>query len=150
MVVKGYKFGFEVRGLILFLGIMLPNCIWFAVPAPDDILRGGSVTEAVDIIGSVFQTVMIAALCLLKRTDCPKSRFSPLVIGVTVCVLSYWAGWILYYNGIVNAVIVLMLTAPPCAAFLLFALDRRNYLAAVPVCGFTACHLIYGIANFIV
>lgn len=147
---KGYKFGFEVRGLILFLGIMLPNLIWFAVPAPNDILRGESVTEVADIIGSVFQAVMIAALCLLKRTDCPKLRFSPLVIGVIVCVLAYWTGWILYYNGIVGAVVVIMLTAPPCAAFLLFALDRRNYIAAVPVCGFTVCHLIYGVVNFIV
>ena len=128
MVIKGYKFGFETLGLVLFLGIMLPNFIWF----------------------TVFQAVMIAALCLLKRTDCPKLKLSPLIVGVIVCVLAYWAGWILYYNGIVGAVVVLMLTVPPCAAFLLFALDRRNYIAAVPACGFTACHLIYGVVNFIV
>lgn len=84
----------------MFLGIMLPNIIWFAVPAPDDILRGESVTEIVDIIA--------------------------------------------------NNVVVLMLTIPPCAAFLLFALDRKNYIAAVPACGFTVCHPIYGIVNFIV
>lgn len=42
---KGCKFGFEAWRFILFFGIMLPNFIWFAVPAPDDILRGGSVTE---------------------------------------------------------------------------------------------------------
>lgn len=149
-LVKGYRFGFEAWGLVLFLGIMLPNFIWFAVPAPDDILRSESVTEVVNIIGSAFQAVMIAALCLLKRTDCPKLRFSPLVIGVIACVLAYWAGWILYYNGIANALVVLMLTVPPCAAFLLFAPDRRNYIAAVPACGFTVCHLIYGVVNFIV
>ena len=147
---KKYRFGFEAWGLVLFLGIMLPNFIWFAVPAPNDILRGESVTEVADIIGSVFQVVMIAALCLLKRTDCPKLRFSPLIIGVIVCVLMYWAGWILYYNGVANAFVVLMLTIPPCAAFLLFAPDRKNYIAAVPVCGFTVCHLIYGIVNFII
>lgn len=147
---KKYWFGFEVWGLVLFIGIMLPNIIWFAVPAPDDILRGESVTETADIIGSVFQAVMIAALCLLKRTDCPKLRLSPLIVGVIACCIAYWAGWILYYNGITNAVVVLTLTVPPYGAFLLFALDRKNYIAAVPVCGFAVCHMIYAVANFIV
>ncbi len=146
---KGYKFGFEVWGLLLFLGIMLPNFVWFAVPAPNDILRVESVTEAADIIGSVFQVIMTAALCLLKRADCPELRFSPLIFGVIGCCAAYWAGWILYYNGIVNAVIVLLLTIPPCAAFLLFALNRRNHIAVAAVCGFTVCHLIYAVVNFI-
>ncbi len=39
-LVKGYRFGVEVWGLVLFIGIMLPNFVWFAVPAPNDILRG--------------------------------------------------------------------------------------------------------------
>ena len=56
-LVKEYRFGFEVWGLVLFIGIMLPNFVWFAVPAPNDILRGESVTEIADIIGSVFQAV---------------------------------------------------------------------------------------------
>jgi len=33
-LVKGYRFGVEVWGLVLFIGIMLPNFVWFAVPAP--------------------------------------------------------------------------------------------------------------------
>lgn len=33
-LVKEYRFGFEVWGLVLFIGIMLPNFVWFAVPAP--------------------------------------------------------------------------------------------------------------------
>lgn len=43
-----------------------------------------------------------------------------------------------------------MLTVFLCAAFLLFALDRKNYIALIPAVGFTVCHLIYGTANFIV
>ena len=27
-----YKLGFDIWGLLLFLGIMVPNFIWFAVP----------------------------------------------------------------------------------------------------------------------
>ncbi len=37
---KKYKIGFDIRGLIIFIVIMIPNFIWFAVPAPNDILRG--------------------------------------------------------------------------------------------------------------
>ena len=129
---------------------MLPNFIWFALPAPNDVLRAVSATEAADIIGSVCQVIMIAALCLLKKTDCGKFGFSPFVIGIIVCCAAYYAGWIFYYNGFTNAAVILSLTIPPCAAFLLFALDRKNYIAVIPVCGFTVCHLICGAVNFII
>ena len=49
-----YRFGFDVWGLLLFLLVMLPNFIWFAVPAPNDILRTESVTPVVDVIASAF------------------------------------------------------------------------------------------------
>lgn len=32
-----YRFGFDFWGLILFLLVMVPNFIWFAVPAPNDV-----------------------------------------------------------------------------------------------------------------
>lgn len=38
---KKYNFSFDVWGLAVFLIIMMPNCIWFAVPAPNDVLRAG-------------------------------------------------------------------------------------------------------------
>lgn len=147
---KKYKLGFEVRGLIQFLIIMLPNFIWFAVPAPNDILRAESVTETIDLIGSICQVIMVAALCVLVNKDQSKFKLTPLIIGVIVCVIGYLAGWIFYYCGTANAAVVLTLTAPPCTAFLLFALDRKNYITLIPAVGFTVCHLIYGIANFIV
>ena len=49
-MLKEYKFGFNIYGLLLFLIIMIPNFIWFAVPAPDDVLRVESVTEMIDTI----------------------------------------------------------------------------------------------------
>ena len=48
MVLKEYKFGFNIYGLLLFLIIMIPNFIWFAIPAPNDVLRTESVTEVID------------------------------------------------------------------------------------------------------
>lgn len=43
-MIKKYKIGFDIWGLIIFIIIMIPNFIWFAVPAPNDILRGESIT----------------------------------------------------------------------------------------------------------
>ena len=59
MVLKEFKFGFNIYGLLLFLIIMIPNFIWFAVPAPNDVLRTESVTEVIDTIASVCQVLMV-------------------------------------------------------------------------------------------
>ena len=50
---KKYKIGFDIWGLIIFIVIMIPNFIWFAVPAANDILRGESITKTVDVIASI-------------------------------------------------------------------------------------------------
>lgn len=145
----GYVFGFEAWGLALFLGVMLPNFVWFAVPAPNDVLRAESVTETVDVIGSVCQAAMLAALCLLKKRERPKLRSSPLIIAALVCCAVYWTAWVFYYLGAAGVPTVLALTLPPCGAFVFFALDRKNYIAALFALGFTVCHIIFAAVNFI-
>lgn len=64
---KKYKLGFEIWGALLFLIIMIPNFIWFAVPAPNDVLRVDSVTKVLDTVASVCQVLMIVLLCVLKN-----------------------------------------------------------------------------------
>ena len=41
---KKYKFEFDIWGFVLFLVIMIPNFIWFKIPASNDILRTESVS----------------------------------------------------------------------------------------------------------
>ena len=53
MTMREYKLHFEFWGLLTFLAVMLPNLIWFAVPAPDDKLRTDSITGAIDAADSV-------------------------------------------------------------------------------------------------
>lgn len=144
-----YKFGFDVWGLILFLLVMLPNFIWFAVLAPNDVLRKESATPIVDAIASVCQVLTVACLCFVNNQERSKLRFSPLVIAAMVCVVIYYIGWALYYSGIVNAWVILLLTVPPCLAFILFAADRKNFPAVLFATGFAVCHLIFAIMNFI-
>ncbi len=146
---KKYKLRFDIWGALLFLIIMIPNFIWFAVPAPNDILRQESITPIVDTIGSVCQIIFVAALCIVINKERDSIRISPLLISSAVCIGLYFLGWVLYYNGIVNPMVIIYLTLPPCVAFILFALDRKNFIALIPAACFTICHLIYGIANFI-
>ena len=146
---KTYRFGFDIWGLILFLMIMAPNSIWFVVPAPNDVLRTESVTPIVDVIASVCQVLTVACLCFVINQERSKLRFSPLVIAAVACVVMYYLGWVSYYSGIVDAWVILLLTIPPCMAFILFAVDRKNLPAVMFATGFAVCHLIFAIVNYI-
>ena len=146
---KQYRFSFDPWGLLLFLLVMLPNFIWFAVPAPNDILRTDSVTPAVDAIGSVFQVLTVACLCFVIHKSSSKLRFSPLIIATIICISIYYIGWVLYYTANVSPIVILLLIVPPCLAFILFAADRKNLPAVVLAAGFTVCHLIFGVVNFV-
>ena len=144
-----YRFGFNVWGLILFLLVMLPNFIWFAVPAPNDVLRIESITPIVDAIASVCQVLTIACLCFVINKTRGKLHFSPLVIATIVCILVYYTGWALSYIGNASTWVILLLTIPPCLAFILFAADRKNLLAILFATVFAVCHLIFAMMNFI-
>ena len=148
-MVKKYRIGFEWRGLVLFLAVMVPNFIWFAIPAPNDILRVVSRTPVTDTIATVCQVVFIICLCLLIRTDQRPFRINGTIIGIIALIVAYYICWILYYQRATNIAVIIGLTIFPCIAFLLFAIDRRNTIAVIPIILFTMCHLTYAVVNFI-
>lgn len=149
-MLKNYKLTFDPWCLILFLIIMIPNLIWFIIPAPNDILRISSTAEVFDILSSIFQVLMLITLCFFKNTKSETIRFSLLIIVTSVCCLLYFGSWILYYSGITNSFIILSLASLPCLAFLLFDIDRKNWLALIPIFIFSTCHIISGLINFII
>lgn len=149
-MLKKYKLSFDIWGLLLFLIIMIPNFVWFAIPALNDILRSASITESIDTVASVCQVLMVAALCIFRNRESGKMRLSPFIISVIVCCILYFFTWIVFYRGMVNALVILGLTIPPCLAFLFYAIDRKNGIALIPILIFTICHLVYGVANFII
>lgn len=149
-MLKKYKLSFDIWGLLLFLIIMIPNFIWFAVPAPNDVLRADSITETIDTVASICQVLMIVAICVFVNRNRSKFSITPLIISVIICCLLYFVCWIVYYFGIENTVIILGLTVFPCLAFILFAIDRKNIIAMIPISVFTICHLIYAVVNFII
>ena len=147
--IGNYKIGFDIWGLTLFLVIMLPNFIWFAVPAVNDVLRNKSVTPLVDMIASVFQVVMVAALCIIVNEDSQKPMKKVLFSGIVILLVLYYIGWCLYYAGIINPAVILDLSITPCLAFILFSMSRKNAIALLSAIIFTLCHVLYGIINFI-
>ena len=149
-MLKKYKIGFDAWGLIIFLIIMIPNFIWFAVPAPNDILRVESITEIADTIASICQVLMIMTLCILINKDCKKLKITRFIITTIICCLLYFLCWLFYYIGVTNGLVILGLTIFPCLAFLFFAIDRKNMIAIIPVIAFMICHLIYGVVNFVI
>lgn len=68
-MLKKYKFSFDIFGLVIFLIVMIPNFIWFTVPAPNDILRNESATSIIDTIGSIFQSFLIGSLCVIQNKE---------------------------------------------------------------------------------
>ena len=146
---KHYRFGLDPWGLLLFLLVMLPNFVWFAVPASNDILRTDSATPVADAIGSVFQVLTVACFCFVIPKSRSKLRFSPLIVATIICVAIYYIGWVLYYTDNVSPTVILLLTIPPCLAFILFAADRRNLPAVVLAAGFTVGHLVFGVVDYL-
>ncbi|MBQ8538911.1 MAG: hypothetical protein IJ433_04605 [Ruminococcus sp.] len=148
-MMKRYKLGFDFLGLILFALMMIPTLLWSFIQAPNDILRTESITPVIDIIASISQTVMIASLCLLINKNSDKLKLSPMIIATVICFLMYFLGWILYYCGVVNPLIILDLTIPPSLAFVFYAIDRKNIISVATGTMFLICHLIFGVVNFI-
>ncbi|MCM1102579.1 MAG: hypothetical protein NC409_00620 [Clostridium sp.] len=145
---QNYKMGFDLAGFILFLGVMLPNLIWFAVPAVNDVLRRESVTPVVDQIGSVFQVTMIASLCIIVNQNCRKPMKKVWSGGIAALVVLYYAGWCFYYSGSASPIVILDLCIAPCLAFVLFSAVRKNAAAFLSAAIFMICHVLFGVVNF--
>lgn len=148
---KHYRFTFDLLGFLLFLVIMLPNFIWFVVPAPQDVLKTAkSVFPMIEKLGSIFQILFIATLCLLRNVPQVPLKKRCWRIGIIGTVLLYFIGWSCYYANIVNFIVLLDLCLAPCLALLLFAWIRRNEVALLFGTAFLVCHVGSTVANLLI
>lgn len=92
-MIKKYRIGFDIWGLIIFIIIMVPNFIWFVVPAPNDIFRGESITETVDAIASICQVLMVMSLCIFINQNRKKISITRFIIATIICCLLYFLCW---------------------------------------------------------
>lgn len=146
---KNYTFKFDIWALSLFVAVMLPNIIWFAVPAKNEVLRVESVTPVIDVLASIFQVLMIAALVLLGRKEMSKVRWrdSWSIVTITMVAL-YYSFWGLYYSGCVPKAVILSICIIPCLAFISYSINRKNIPALVFGIIFMVLHFVFAVMNY--
>lgn len=145
-----YRFRLDKGGLGLFFLIMLPNFIWFAMPAPVDVLRQPSVTPCLDQIAAAVQALMVVALCLIRNRQAEGIQMHrPAAVGIGLCCLGYFAVWGCYYGGIVYPAVLISMCFLPCLALLLYTAAQRNWPAFGLAAAFAVLHGIFGICNFL-
>ncbi len=141
--IKQYRFGFSYEGLISCLVPMLPNIIWALVQPANDVLAANAVVYPVwDVIASVSQWLMIAALVLLVRTDFKKEQRPNSTLRVAAVLLAgYFLFWVLYYAGVINPWLFIGMAVLPAVYFVLVGLWIKNYIATVPAAIFDVTHI---------
>ncbi|MBE5804298.1 MAG: hypothetical protein E7316_07285 [Clostridiales bacterium] len=129
--------------LALFVIIMLPNMFWFALPAESDALKQTAELPWLDTVQMTFQVMMIGCLCMLENPQAkPFGLKNPMVAAALICCGIYYAFWVAYFRGSMNAPVLLALCLFPSAAFLLYGADRRNVPGTVAGAAFAICHLV--------
>lgn len=136
---KNYKIGFDLWGFILFVLLMVPGIVYWCLPAFNDL--GGN--AVLDLIALFFQVLGIAFLIVIVRKH-PERRniFDSLFMMIVALVLFYYVAWIVYFCGFNQLNIILFLTVCPCAALLMYELERKNFLALFPTAVFSVLHII--------
>lgn len=134
-----YKIGFDLWGFILFAVLMIPNIVYWCLPAFNDL--GGN--ALLDFIALFFEVPSIVFLIVMKRKH-PERRhlFDSLYIMTAAMVLFYYVAWIVYFCGFNQLNVILFLTVCPCAALLLYELERKNLLALFPTAVFSVLHIV--------
>ena len=138
-----YKWGFDFWALILFAVLMLPNIIYWCIPDFSDLGGDG----IIDTFANILQVFGVGLLIFLveKKGEEKKEKkyfFDSLFMTVSLLVLLYYAAWIIYFCGTLNTGILLFLAGCPCIALVLFAIERKNYFALVPLAMFSILHII--------
>ena len=129
--------------------IMIPNIVWFMIPAPIDVLRNKSVTGTIDTVASICQVLFVTAMCITTNKKAEQIRLNKAVTISIIFAVMYYVGWIFYYLGNPNTLLIWFLAIAPCLSFVCFILDRKNMIALIPASIFTVCHVIYALVNFI-
>ena len=142
---KLYRFGFDPWGLGLFVLIMLPNVLWMLLAGENDLLMQLSATPRLDALVSVCQVLTVAGMVFLCRRDTPPVK----PLWLLVWLFAYLLMWVLYGVGLAHPVVLMGLAVFPCAAIVIFLLQRRNFLTLIPAVLFAAGHIVSSLIRFV-
>ena len=144
-----WRFGFDIGGAVLFALLMLPNILWFFVPAQNDILRQPTKTEGLDTAVMVLRGLAVGFLIFLRHTMKPaKLRWQIFgILALALCAM-YWGAWGLYYLGVVRPWILYSMCWMPGCSIIFYGFGRKNYPAQLFALAFLICHCISVAINF--
>lgn len=145
-----YKISFSPTGTLLFISIMIPNFFWSIYPAKNDILSTPSITLKLDLLTSIFQFILVAAVCMVKNTEKSTSNFFKrrLNLVLFISIIWYYGAWIAYYIGSTHFFVIFLLSTTPTLIFGSFILKNKLFIALLPLIFFSVGHIIFAFANF--
>jgi len=141
--IKKYKFGFSVWGFGLFLLIMVPNIVYFCVPAYRGGLDGDNVV--LDTVASVFQAIGLMLLFFIVRREKDQKLFKTGVTLAAFFFAIYLIAWIFYFCSYRNSAVVISLAVFPCLSLLSFSIGEKNRFSLTVLRIFSILHIVSAI-----
>lgn len=149
-IMKNYKFGFSLAGLILYVLQLLPNIIWVLAPPVNDALaRNSSPYPIINVIERVFGFMTVAFLILVVNKNGGKNgrRY---MASAALSLAAYYISWIFYYNGVVCPwLLVIGLAAMPPLYFIFAGIWMKNYAVVIPGVIFGITHIAITCVNYL-
>lgn len=139
---------FSLRGLIIFLLVLLPNVIFFAFPnaTSQDALEDKN--AAISFAQNFFQLALLFMLVIVKSSKKNSIRDTKIIIAVVFLFL-YYLLWLRYFLGGMDYSIIsgsipvsLAMAVFPAIYFILAELWLENKIGAVVALGFGIAHAV--------
>jgi hypothetical protein len=142
-----FSFGFQWKGFLIVLLPMIPNIFYFLFPNAISSGKIGNSHLILDIVEHGSQIIYIALL-IFMTTNRNVPLQSGYVIAIAIFLLSYYALWILLFEGNKDLIVLICMAVFPVIYFILAEIWLRNFLAIIPTAIFGIVHVIITYIDF--
>jgi hypothetical protein len=143
-MIKNYRFGFSITGLIIYVLQLIPNIIWISFPPVNNVLaQNNSPYPILNIVERVCGISTVALLILIVNEESGRSKKANLYIGLAALFLvAYYISWVFYYKGVVSPwMLIAVMAGMPPLYFLFAGLWKKNYVVIIPCIIFGITHV---------
>ncbi len=141
--IRNYRPGFELSAFVLSIAILLPNLIWYFIPAPTDLLRNNvSFTSPLGVASTVLRLLAMLTAILLINLESREPHFGVGSIIVLAFGGMYYVGWLLYYMSVAGYVAVVFVTLPAIVMLTTLAIDRSNLFSLLFCIAYGCVHAV--------
>ena len=139
--------GFSWKGFLVFLLPMLPNFLFFILPALSGAKAAAKSPFILDIIEHGSQAIffMLLIFWLSKKASPMLSLYTILM---AVFLLFYFGCWADYFTVGANFTMLMLMAIVPVIYFLLSSIWLHNTIAIIPLAIFGITHIIITYINY--